>query len=258
MAEQPKFLRRDNALVLKPGTRLTCVLGHQVATANLGVREGAAITPNLITFEPGIVPADNGRYEPCPRCGASWFRLGAHGRSLAGLEVVVDGRWWPSGEAAGAGHDGAVPVLEAPPKAAEWEKRGNKHPLFNANCSRIAYLVRRKRLQERHFLAAEQLFYDNHMSRLESMAQAGAPMGAGGGYGPAAMADAKLDAMDRKIKAVERVAMAGADAEKMVTRVVLDDLTVERAAALAGLEKRYAMGVLVTALNILAAHYRIV
>lgn len=152
------------------------------------------------------------------------------------------------------GHDGEPPVFGIRRDLVEAEgKRDEQESIENVNCTRIAYLYAKHRIEWRQFMAAERLwkdFYD--MGQFPKASNVIVGNGASGGtMGPG---DIQVNA-SRRYHDARRV-LEQARNWAVVELVVEEQLSVEKAAAQLHLNVKYAKGCLDCALHMLANHYR--
>lgn len=149
------------------------------------------------------------------------------------------------------GHDGNVPVFEASKDFVYvgGEREPVKGPQ-NINVDRIEWLFAHKRIQDYHKEAARRFQEDWELGLIypvASMVLTGA-----GGRSCHQPADTKIDAMIRFSKAK---AALGPKAGRLMERVVLERMSIEKAGATMGLNEKAAPGAFQIAIDVLAAHY---
>lgn len=133
---------------------------------------------------------------------------------------------------------------------------GKREPVLgpqNINCDRIAYLFAKKRIELRQYQAAERIWRDWYdMGQFPKASNVIVGNGASGG---------SLGPGDVQVQASIRFHNAKRDLEwarnwAIVELVVLDQVSVEKAAGMLHLHSRFAMACLHCALHMLANHYK--
>jgi hypothetical protein len=151
------------------------------------------------------------------------------------------------------GHDDEPPIFV---EARDIESKGKREKidaLENVNCSRIAYLYARGRIEWRQFMAAERLWRDAY--EMGKFPRASNIIVGNGGSG------VQIGPGDMQVNASRRYHDARRDLEyarnwAIVELVVEDQISVEKAAGLLRVHHQYAQACLHNALHILANHYR--
>ncbi|HEY0281603.1 MAG TPA: hypothetical protein VGC27_03145 [Rhizomicrobium sp.] len=152
------------------------------------------------------------------------------------------------------GYDGEPPEFAVRRDLVEAEgKRKHQESLQNINCSRIAYLYAKKRIEWRQFMAAERLWKDAYdMGRFPKASNVIVGNGASGGVmGPG---DVQVNASRRYHEARSELEFARNWA--IVELVVEEQVSVEKAAGRLRMHDQAAMMALKLALHTLANHYR--
>jgi hypothetical protein len=149
------------------------------------------------------------------------------------------------------GYDGEAPEIGYSERAHAMDRNSN-NPQENSNIDRITWLKAHKVIESEHFEAARRLQRDWEIAELLPVAS---NVLVGCGAGANLPNDAKVDAMKRRGKAMDRIGGDGSIAGQMVTKVVLESMSIARAASCLRWHPKVATGIFILALDILAQHY---
>jgi len=157
------------------------------------------------------------------------------------------------------GHDGEPPVhvpardIESIDRWTGKKRRETPDSPMNINVDRIEWLFTHGVIEQRHHQAARRLQRDWEIGLIMPYAQMGVVAGNSGkpDFTPA---HAKMDAMERFGDAKRAVGPKGF---RIIDLVALQAMSVQKAAAAMRVHQQRAQGMLLVALDVLAAHYRI-
>lgn len=161
-----------------------------------------------------------------------------------------------------AGHDGEPPEYRTPRNRAEWEKKKEPIPEFNANTDRLEWLLAHKIIDTCQHAAGDKLLKDWELSQIGGYASPGGGVGGGSKTAPA---DAKCDAIDRYNHAIKAVLTTRCSdghplsyrGEEVLYRIVLQRWTVRRLAKHWRCDYPKVTALLIEALDALVVHYKL-
>ena len=149
------------------------------------------------------------------------------------------------------GFDGQPPELREPRNRRAWAKE-HEIPRQNINTDRLEWLLAHRRIAEYQLLAGRRLQQDWELSQLAPYAALDPGRREPAGAGSMRLPDVKLDAMRRYGDAMKSVGRSGGT---LIRLVVLENISLEKAAALMRMPARGALPALQVALDSLASHY---
>jgi hypothetical protein len=157
----------------------------------------------------------------------------------------------PKQHSARHGYDGEPPELREPRNRTAW-KHADEIPRQNCRVDRLEWLLAHKRILQDQFDAGRRLQSDWEIAQLRAFASLDLSNCGVTGAGQNRVSDTKLDAMERYGAAIK---MLGSSGGTIVRLVVLENISLEKAASLMRIHSRGALPALQVALDTLSAHY---